>query len=44
MEASDGAARYIEDHDEPGLPLVATDRKAVHEVAAAVLDITDWLM
>jgi hypothetical protein len=27
MEASDRAARYIEDHDEPGLPLVPTDSK-----------------
>jgi hypothetical protein len=44
MEASDRAARYIEDHDEPGLPLVVTDRRSVHDVAAEVLDATDWLI
>jgi hypothetical protein len=44
IAASDRAARYIEDHDEPGLPLVATDRRPVREVAAEVLDLTDWLM
>jgi hypothetical protein len=43
MEASDRATRYIEDHDEPGVPLVVTDRRSVHEVAAEVLDATDWL-
>jgi hypothetical protein len=43
-EASEEAARYIENHDEPGLPHVATDRRAVHEVAAEVLDVTGWLM
>jgi hypothetical protein len=43
MEASDRATRCIEDHDEPGVPLVVTDRRSVHEVAAEVLDATDWL-
>ena len=43
MEASDSAARYIEHHDEPGVPLIATDRRTVHEVAAEVLDVTEWL-
>jgi len=44
MEALDEAARYIEDHDKPGLSLVVTDRKAVHDVAAEVLDVTGSLM
>jgi hypothetical protein len=43
MEASDKATRYIEAHDEPGLPIVPTDRRSVHEVAADVLDATNWL-
>ncbi len=44
MEASDRVARYIQDHDQPGLPFVATDERAVREVAAEVLDVTHWLM
>jgi ABC-type branched-subunit amino acid transport system ATPase component len=43
MEASDRAARYIQEHDQPGFPSVATDEKAVQEVASEVLDVTHWL-
>ena len=43
MEASDRAARFIRDHDQPGLPTVVTDRRDVREVAAEVLGITHWI-
>jgi hypothetical protein len=43
MEASDKAARYIQDHDPPGLPVVVTDGRGVREVAAEVLGVTKWL-
>lgn len=43
MEASDRAARYIQDHDRPGFPSVATDERSVREVAAQVLEVTHWL-
>ena len=43
MEASDKAARYIQDHDQLGIPLVVTDGRAVSEVAAEALGVTHWL-
>jgi hypothetical protein len=33
IEASDSAARYIQDHDQRGLAIVVTDRRAVRDVA-----------
>jgi hypothetical protein len=43
MEASDEAARYIEDHDQPGTHIVKTDGKAVSQVAAEALSMSRWL-
>jgi hypothetical protein len=43
IQASDDAARFIGDHDQPGLPVVVTDGRAVHDVAVEVLSIAHWL-
>ena len=43
MQASDEAARYIENHNQPGTHTVKTDGKAVSEVAAEALDVTNGL-
>ena len=42
MAASDRATRLIEEHDEPTVPVVVTDGKAVAEVAAEVLVAGSW--
>jgi hypothetical protein len=39
MAASNRASEYIEDHDQPGVPSVATDGKTVAQVADAVLKL-----
>jgi hypothetical protein len=44
IEASDDAARFIRDHDQPGLPVVVTDGRAVRDVAVEVLGIAQWLV
>jgi ABC-type dipeptide/oligopeptide/nickel transport system ATPase component len=42
MHASDLAAAFIKEHDQPGMPTVATDGKTVAEVADEVLRIAGW--
>jgi hypothetical protein len=43
MSASDRAADFIQSHDEAGMMRVATDGKAVGDVADEVLALTDWI-
>ncbi|MGD0313497.1 MAG: hypothetical protein ABSC90_13670 [Acidimicrobiales bacterium] len=43
MMASDRAATFIQDHDEPGMLRVTSDGKTVVEVAEEVLGLTDWI-
>jgi len=42
MRASDEAAEFIHDHDQPGMRLVTTDQKDVAAVASEVLRIAGW--
>ncbi len=42
MRASDEAAEFIHDHEQPGMRLVTTDDKDVAAVAAKVLRIAGW--
>ena len=42
MRASDEAAEFIHDHEQPGMRLVTTDDKDVAAVAAEVLRIAGW--
>ena len=43
MEASDRAARHIQDHDQPWLPTVVTDGRSVRDVATEVLSVGGWI-